>query len=102
MHNNTVLETEANLLGGAIPIEDSVSTCNSNPVVNIRREDEKVIVGENEMQSSSIFLEQGNGESSVDEILSDVVVAPRKTANEASEVACELQEKDPKLQILYQ
>ncbi|GFY96611.1 hypothetical protein Acr_11g0009170 [Actinidia rufa] len=101
MHNNTVLETETNLLGGAIPIEDSVSTCNSDPVVDIRRENEKVIVGENEMQSSSIFLEQGtdvkgNKENSVDEILSDVAVAPCKTANEASEVACELQEKGPK------
>ncbi|XP_057486669.1 uncharacterized protein LOC130772800 isoform X2 [Actinidia eriantha] len=101
MHNNTVLENETNLLGGAIPIEDSVSTCNSDPVVDIRKEDEKVIVGENEMQSSSIFLGQGNDvkgneESSVDEILSDVAVAPCKTANEASEVACELQEKDPK------
>ncbi|PSS23934.1 GPI-anchored adhesin-like protein precursor [Actinidia chinensis var. chinensis] len=101
MHNNTVLEYETNLLGGAIPIEDSVSTCNSDPVVDIRKEDEKVIVGENEMQSSSIFLEQGNDvkgneESNVDEILSDVAVAPCKTANEASEVACELQEKDPK------
>ncbi|GFY93010.1 hypothetical protein Acr_08g0014060 [Actinidia rufa] len=101
MHNNTVLENETNLLGGAIPIEDYVSTCNSDPVVDIRKEDEKVIVGENEMQSSSIFLEQGNDvkgneESNVDEILSDVAVAPCKTANEASEVGCELQEKDPK------
>ena len=45
MHNNTVLE-------------DSVSTCNSDPVIDIRKEDEKVIVGENEMQSSSIFLDE--------------------------------------------
>ncbi|GFY92971.1 hAT family dimerization domain-containing protein [Actinidia rufa] len=101
MHYNMVLENETNLLGGAIPIEDSVSTCNSDPVVDTRKEDEKVIVGENEMQSSSIFLEQGtdvkgNEESRVDEILSDVAVAPCKTANETPEVACELQEKDPK------
>ncbi|GFY93001.1 hypothetical protein Acr_08g0013970 [Actinidia rufa] len=76
------------------------------PVTLIRwsihaKEHEKVIVSENEMQSSSIFLEQGtdvkgNEESSVDEILSDVAVAPCKTANETPEVACELQEKDPK------
>ncbi|GFY96609.1 pentatricopeptide repeat (PPR) superfamily protein [Actinidia rufa] len=42
MHNNTVLENETNRLGGAIPIEDSVSTCNSDPVVDIRKEDEKM------------------------------------------------------------
>ncbi|GFY81736.1 pentatricopeptide repeat (PPR) superfamily protein [Actinidia rufa] len=53
------------------------------------------------MQSPSTFLDQGtdvkgNEESIVDEILSDVAIAPRKTANEASEVACSLQEKDLK------
>ncbi|XP_057480753.1 uncharacterized protein LOC130767746 isoform X1 [Actinidia eriantha] len=101
MHNNMVLETETDLLGGVIPLEDFVSTCNSDSVVDIRKENGKVNVGENEMQSPSTFLDQGtdvkgNEESIVDEILSDVAIAPRKTANEASEVACSLQEKDLK------
>ncbi|GFY81744.1 pentatricopeptide repeat (PPR) superfamily protein [Actinidia rufa] len=101
MHNNTVLETETDLLGGVIPLEDFVSTCNSDSVADIPKENGKVNVGENEMQSPSTFLDQGtdvkgNEESIVDEILSDVAIAPRKTANEASEVACSLQEKDLK------
>ncbi|CAL5413947.1 unnamed protein product [Camellia sinensis] len=98
MHNPKVLHTETNLLGSAMSIEDILSSCNSDSVVSSNSKTEELAVanssvngsaanvGDCEMQSSTMLLEQetdvkGSEESNRDEVLSDVAVTPSQTTS---------------------